>query len=309
MTGTVTAGTSLPPLPLEQWRDSKTTLHQMLQVVGKVKLARAPRRNHWWHVPLYVSARGLATGPLPNGWGNFELEFDFLDHRLTLRASDGMRNQIDLTGQSVASFSEAAMGLLESAGIRVEIPHPHPFDMGVVVPWDDNRAPAPYDREYVTRFWRILVAVEPLFQEFGGRFTGKSSPVHVFWHSMDLALTRFSGRRAPDMPGADPVTREAYSHEVVSFGFWAGDDDTPEPAFYSYTAPEPEGLRDQPLRPAAARWATVRGGSMALYPYEAFRAADDPRASLLEFLDSAYLAGATTAGWDLDALSYRPPAA
>jgi hypothetical protein len=307
MSSVIAAGEALPPLPLEAWRDSKTTLHQLLQVVGKVKLARAPRRNHWWHIPFYVSARGLTSGPLPNGWGNFELEFDFVEHRLRLRTSQGSVDHLPLAGHSVASFYDAMLELLRRRGIEVQVRHPEPFDIGVEIPWSDNRGRYAYDPEYVNRFWRILVAIEPIFQAFSGRFTGKTSPVHVFWHSMDLAVTRFSGRRAPENPAADLVTRDAYSQEVTSFGFWAGDDTLPEAAFYSYAAPEPQGLRQQPLRPEQARWGELRGGSMALFAYEDWRRSEDPRASLLDFLESAYRAGATSAGWDIEGLTYRPP--
>jgi hypothetical protein len=294
--------TDWPPLPLEEWEATKATLHRWVQIVGKVRLGLAHPRNHWWHVTLYPGTRGLTTGPLPShGNRSVELLFDFVDHRLVVASSDGRVESFALhDGLSVAEFHRRLFDLLVGLDIRVEI-RPRPYDLDGP-PFADDAGHASYDREYVERYAAVLRAAADVFVEFGGSFTGKTSPVHLFWHSFDLAVTRFSGRRGPEMPDADPVTAEAYSHEVVSFGFWTGDDRTiREPAFYSYTYPEPEALTEQPL-PDSAWWRTGERGSLALLRYDDARSAADPRAAVLAFLDSAYQAGARTAGWDLAAL-------
>lgn len=291
-----------PPLPLEAWEPTKETLHRFAQIVGKVRLASAPPRNHWWHVPMYVTTRGLTTGPMPHGDRTFAIDFDFVDHRLVVTTSDGGLERFPLAGMSVAQFYDALFERLAALGIEVAI-DPRPYELADGVPFPTDTTHAAYDREYVGRFWRILTEIDAVFQEFSGRFGGKSSPVHLFWHSFDLALTRFSGRRAPELPGADRVTREAYSHEVISFGFWAGDPRVRAPAFYSYTAPEPPGLTDQPLRPPSAAWNTTERGTLALLMYDDLRREASPRAALLDFLESAYQAGAKTAQWDQQALA------
>jgi hypothetical protein len=289
----------LPPLPLDEWRETKTTLHLFTQIVGKVRMALSAEMNHWWHVPLYVSVRGLTTGPIVDAGRALELELDFVDHVLSIRASDAGDERIPLEGISVAEFYRRVMAALDRMGI-----HPRfvarPFDpsrVGSDIPLAEDTTHATYDPEYAGRFWHILIEVECVFRTFRGRFVGKCSPVHFFWHSFDLAVTRFSGRAVELPEDADPVTREAYSHEVISAGFWVGDDDVREPAFYTYVAPEPPGLAAEPLRPAAAVWQDAGGSSMALYRYEDFRTADDPTGSLLAFLQSAYDAGARRAAW------------
>jgi hypothetical protein len=293
---------ALPELPIESWEPTKDTLHLYAQIVGKVRLASTPPRNHWWHAPLYVDVRGLTTRRMHRAGITFELAFDFIDHRLLARTTDGGEHGFDLVdGLSVAEFDALVHTLLRGLGVDVELVEV-PFGVPMTTPFPDDREHRSYDRDAVARFWRALLWIDAVFDEFGGWFCGKSSPVHLFWHSFDLALTRFSGRRAPALPDADPVTREAYTHEVVSFGFWAGDRDLREPAFYSYAAPEPAGLRETELRPAAAHWAEMPSGAIALLPYGAVRAAPDPRTVLLAFLQSAYEAGAQTAGWDRDAL-------
>jgi hypothetical protein len=295
----------LPALPLDAWQETCDTLHLFFQIVGKVRLRLSPPRNHWWHVPLYVSARGATTGPIPWHTGGFEMEFDLIDHQLVIRTDDGRTRTIPLAGQSVATFYARLSEELAALGIAVRI-IAKPFGVPhLTEPFATDTQHATYDDAFVGRYHRILVAVDGWFKAFSGRFTGKTSPVHLFWHSFDLAVTRFSGRRAPEMPGADPVTQEAYSHEVVSFGFWPGDPTFRQPAFYSYTAPEPAGLSSSPLSPAEAWWEPRNGSSLAVLPYEAVRAASQPDAMVLGFLESAYRAGASLSGWDLAGLTSR----
>ena len=289
----------LPPLPLAEWEQTKDTLHLWLQIVGKVRLASTAPRNHWWHVPLYLDVRGLTTRRLQaRGGVSFEIGFDFIDHRLVVATSDGAFESFALAdGLSVAEFDKRLHAMLERLGIDVAI-RETPFGVPMTTPFPDDHDHAAYDPDAVVRFWRILDWTDEVFEEFAGWYCGKTSPVHLFWHSFDLAVTRFGGRRAPALATADAVTREAYSHEVVSFGFWAGDQKVREPAYYSYAAPEPAGLREQPLRPEQAGWIEQGASSLALLPFEAVREAADPRATLLAFLESAYQAGATALGWD-----------
>ncbi len=291
--------TELPSLPLDSWRDTKTTLHLFCQIIGKVRLALNPKSNHWWHVPLYVSPRGLTTGSIPFADRSFEITLDFIDHHALLCSSDGQTLRVPFHDQSVASFYQAVLDGLGEIDVAVSI-LPKPFDaqrVGSDVPFCEDTEPASYDAAYVSRFHRILLFIEPVFREFRGRFVGKCSPVHFFWHSFDLAVTRFSGKAIEVSAEADPVTREAYSHEVISHGFWVGDDNLAEPAFYSYTHPEPDGLRDRSLRPDSAFWVEQNGGSMAILKYEDIRALDNPRSAILEFFQSSYQAGADLAGW------------
>src|SRR5580765_579210 len=296
-----------PAMPLDNWRSTKNTLHLYLQIIGKIRLRTHPRVNHWWHVTLYVSPRGLTTRAIPYAGGSFEIEFDFKDHELKMRTSDGRSEDFALyDGLSVADFYASVFANLAKLGIKPEI-KAIPYEAPSTTPFADDDEDKSYDKEYVERFHQILVAVDDIFEEFRGQFTGKSTPVHLFWHSFDLALTRFSGRPAPPMPEANIVTREAYSHEVISFGFWFGDDkpnSVAAPAFYSYTAPKPNGLDDEPLRPDSAKW--TPDGGMALLMYDDLRTMDDPRAPVLEFLESAYQAGAKAAGWNIDDYKLRP---
>ena len=286
-----------PPLPLEEWEDTKRTLHRFVQIVGKARLASMPPMNHWWHVTLYVTTRGLTTGPMPHGDRTFAIDFDFIAHRLIVTTSMGSVESFALEGLSVAKFYEGLFSTLSRLGIKVDI-RAKPFDLMPAEPFPSDEIHASYDREYVNRWWRILVRVEQAFKEFAGRYTGKTSPVHLFLHSFDLVVTRFVGRRASAVPGIDAVTREAYSHEVISFGWWPGDDKVRAPAFYSYTAPEPDGLTQLPLLPGAAVWFDSGRGSVATLMYDDLRVMDSPREALLDFLQSAYEAGATAAGWD-----------
>ncbi len=276
----------LPELPLVAWEDTKTTLHLWAQIVGKVRMASTAPRNHWWHVPLYVDVRGLTTRRMHAMSGvTFEIDFDFVDHRLVTRTNSGATDSFELVdGLSVAEFDENLHAIL--ARLRVDVPiRETPFGVPMTILFTDDREHASYDRDAVERFWRILDWTDGVFEEFAGWYCGKTSPVHLFWHSFDLAVTRFGGRRAPALPDADPVTQEAYTHEVVSFGFWAGDQNVLEPTYYSYTAPEPDALRQQQLRPEEAFWTEQGGGSLALLRYEAVRNAPDPRATLLSFLE------------------------
>lgn len=296
---------AFPPLPLAEWVATKNTLHLYLQVIGKLRLALFPRINHWWHVPLYVAPRGLTTRTIPYGYGSFEIDFDFVDHALVITTSGGDRQQFALhDGLSVSEFYRSVFGHLEALGIEARI-RAVPYEAASTEPFATDTQNASYDKEYIERLRRVLIGIDGIFEEFRGRFIGKSTPVHLFWHSFDLALTRFSGRLAPVRDGAGMVEREAYSHEVISFGFWAGDNNVPYPAFYSYTAPEPPGLSDEPLRPDSALWNTANG-SMALLSYDDVRKSASPRDMVLDFLESCYQAGAGRAGWDMEDFRLRP---
>ena len=294
---------ALLELPYSAWKPTKQTLHLYAQIVGKVKLAVTPPRNHWWNVALYVDVRGLTTRRLKHGGVGFDLSFDFLDHRLVLRTDRGVTDGFALEeGLTVAAFDERLHQLLRDHGLDVEI-NEHPFGIAVTTPFPQDEEHATYEREYVERYWRAVGWTDAVLDEFSGWFRGKQSPVHLFWHGLDLAYTRFSGRRAPELVDADAVTREAYSHEVISFGFWAGDDNVPNASFYSYTAPEPPGLRDHQLHPAAARWQEGPTSSLALLSYDEVRTGAEPRRLLLAFLQSAYEAGVDAAGWPADELT------
>ncbi len=287
-----------PDLPLAAWQDTYATLHMWTQIVGKVRKTLTPLLNHWWNVTLYVNSRGLTTSPIPHRLGTFEMQFDFLDHKLDIATSEGARRTIQLKPRSVADFYQELMGALLSLGISVTI-HASPDEVPNPIPFAEDRTHASYDPEYANRFWRILVSTEVVFQEFRARFIGKCSPVHLYWGSFDLAVTRFCGRRAPERAGADGITREAYSHEVISAGFWPGGGDI-GPAFYSYTAPAPAGLNKQSIRPAAALYHPQLNEFVLMY--DDVRRAADPKAALLDFLQSTYEAGANLANWDRVAL-------
>ena len=291
--------TPLPPLPYPEWEPTKETLHLWVQIVGKVKLATSPPKNHWWHVPLYLDVHGLTTRLLHGSAGDgFEIRFDFVTHRLVIETATREESFPLVDGLAVSTFDEELHAALGRLGVDVPIVE-RPFGLPMTTPFPEDREHAAYDAAAVERFWHVLDWSADVLEEFAGWFCGKQSPVHLFWHSLDLALTRFSGRRAPPPPDADPVTQEAYGAEVVSFGFWAGDRNVREPNYYAYASPEPPGLRDRPLAPAGqARWTEQGAGSLAILPYDVVRTAADPRATLLEFLESAYQAGAGAAGWD-----------
>jgi hypothetical protein len=292
-----------PPLPWEEWKATATTLHMWMQIVGKTRLALTPRENHWWNVPLYVTPRGLSTWSIPYHDDLFDVEFDFLDHRLHLRLSSGESKSVALRSQSVAAFYREYLDLLRSFDIDVNI-NPKPDEVADPIPFAEDHQHASYDKEFAYRFWRILQRADMLFKRFRARFVGKSSPVHFFWGSFDLAVTRFSGRPAPPRPGADAITREAYSHEVISAGFWPGNGGFGTPAFYCYAAPEPVGLANEPVRPAEAFYSSDL--KEFILKYDDVRGANSPDDAVLEFLQSSYEAAAKLAGWDRAALE-RPP--
>jgi hypothetical protein len=293
-----------PALPLDSWKDTYATLHMLTQIVGKVRLSLTPLVNHWWNVPLYVTARGLTTSRIPYGERSFELWFDFIRHQLVLETSDGILKTLPLAPFSVADFYREFTNMLRSAGIEVKIWH-MPVEIPNPIPFDQDRVHASYDPEWVEKFWRILLSVDAVFNQFRSGFIGKCSPVHFFWGSFDLAVSRFSGRRAPERPGADAMTREAYSHEVSSVGFWPGSGDIKDTAFYSYTVPEPQGFKDARVRPDAAFYQKQLGEFLLMY--EDVRKAESPSTALLDFCQSTYEAGANLGNWDRNGLE-RPSA-
>ncbi len=293
------ADAAWPALPYEEWRETLATLHMWTQVVGKVRMAQAPHVNHWWQVPLYVTSRGLTTSPVPYEQRTFQIDFDFIDHALRIQTVEGDSREMRLAPRTVADFYGEFTSLMKGLGLEVKI-WTTPVEVPDPVPFEKDETHGAYDAEYANRFWRALVQCERVFQKFRSGFAGKCSPVHFFWGSFDLAVTRFSGRRAPEHPGtpgvADSITREAYSHEVSSAGFWPGGPALPEPVFYSYAYPEPAGFRDASVGPERAYF-NKDFGEFVL-PYEAVRASADPDASLLRFLQDTYEAAATHADWD-----------
>jgi hypothetical protein len=297
-----------PELPLAAWRETYDTLHLWTQIIGKIRFARSPWLNHSWHVALYVTTRGLTTSPIPDGVRTFQIDFDFIDHVLRISESYGAQRQFALAGQSVASFYADVMAALAELGIHVEIDE-MPNELPEPIKFSQDRAHASYDPDAVRRFFQILVNADRVFKQFRTGFLGKASPVHFFWGSFDLAVTRFSGRRAPRHPGGvpnlpDAVACEAYSHEECSAGFWPGSGAIDYPAFYSYAYPEPAGYRAVKARPDAAFFSETLGEF--ILPYDAVRSSDDPDKALLEFLQSTYDAAANTGKWDRDALECAP---
>jgi hypothetical protein len=293
----------LPALPFDSWKDTLATFHMWTQVVGKVRLKLCPLVNHWWNVPFYMTARGMTTSTMPfqrgSILGTIEVRFDFVDHKLLIETSEGRVVAMALKAESVADFYQTFMAALAELSVSVkiwtmpcEIPNPTPFEQ--------DHIHAAYDPEAVHKFWRILVWVDQIFKEFRTGFLGKVSPVHFFWGSFDLAVTRFSGRKAPERPGADSITREAYSHEVSSAGFWPGGGDIQGPAFYSYAAPEPSGFALRRIRPQAAFYHPQLKEFLLMY--DDVRAADSPKTALMEFLQSTYDAAADAGNWDRSAL-------
>ncbi len=284
-----------PDLPLDQWKDTYATLHMWTQIVGKVRLSLTPLTNHWWNVAFRITSRGLTSATIPYGDRSFEVTFDFIAHELVLQMSDGERWSMPLQAQSVADFYQAFKLMLSDASIEVrfwrmpvEIPDPIPFD--------HDTTHASYDADYARRFWEVLVIVSRVFEEFRADYLGKCSPVHFFWGSFDLAVSRFSGRRASERPGADPITREAYSHEVSSVGFWPGSGNITGPAFYSYAFPEPKSFKEFPVNPAEARYDSGLGEFIVMY--DDVRRASSPRQALLNFCRSTYEAAATLGKWN-----------
>lgn len=293
-----------PSLPLGEWQDTQATLHRWLQIVGKTRLALAPRVNHWWHVTLYLTSRGLTTSPMPCGARTIEVELDFIDHNLLIRSSDGATRRLQLVPRSVADFYVEYMGLLSELDVRPEF-WTRPNELEDTLPFAEDEQHRSYDRDYADRCWQILSQADRVLQEFRGRFVGKCSPVHFFWGAFDLACTRFNGETAPEHPGGvpnipDSAVREAYSHRCISAGWWPGGGPLPEPAFYSYSYPEPSGYPEAAVRPAYAYY--HRDLKEFILPYEAVRTAQNPDAVLLEFFQSTYEAGAELGRWDRPAL-------
>jgi hypothetical protein len=288
-----------PELPLAAWQDTYYTLHMWTQIVGKVRLALSPKLNHWWEVPLYVNPIGLTTSAIPYAEGIFEVQFDFIHHKLRIETSHAAAKTLDLAPRSVADFYREFMAMLASLGIKVKI-WTMPCEIPNPIPFDEDTQHTSYDPEYANRFWRILVATDTIFKEFRAQFIGKSSPSHFFWGSFDLALTRFSGRRAPARPGADSITREAYSHECISAGWWPGGGEISGPAYYCYAAPEPPGFAQQPVYPEQAFYHPQMKEFLLMY--DDVRKSPSPRDALLKFMQSAYEAGANQGKWDRKAL-------
>jgi Family of unknown function (DUF5996) len=293
-----------PSLPLEAWSDTCVTLHLWTQIIGKIRLTQSPWVNHSWHVTLYVTARGLTTSPIPHGMRTFQIDLDFISHELTIYSNQGATGHLPLQPQSVAAFYGRLMEEMDKLDLHVEI-RKKPNELPEPIAFDQDETHKAYDKAYANRFWRVLVQADCVLKEFRARFIGKCSPVHFFWGAPDLAVTRFSGRRAPAHPGGiphlpDAITREAYSHEVSSCGFWPGGGPIPYPVFYSYAYPEPRGFAETRVKPDSAFYsAELRE---FILPYDAVREADAPDETLLDFLQSTYEAAADLAGWDRKSL-------
>jgi len=288
-----------PALPLAQWSATCDTLHMWTQIVGKIRMELSPFENHWWHTALFVSPRGLTTAAIPYGSGAFEIRFDFHDHVLLVETSGSTSKGVRLYARPVADFYREVMAALAALGIDVKIYH-MPVEVPNPIPFDQDTVHASYDPEYARRFWRVLMSAATVLRRFRSGFVGKASPVQFFWGSFDLAATRFSGRRAPERPGADPVTREAYSHEVISAGWWPGGSGVADAAFYAYAAPAPPGLASAPIRPQPAFYSSEL--SEFLLMYDDVRAAASPEAELFSFLQSTYETAAGLAHWDRESL-------
>ena len=284
-----------PALPLEGWQDTRDTLQMWTQIAGKICLALTPRVNHFWNIALQITPRGLATPPLPAAGRTFTMTFDLVAHQLVFEMSDGASETLPLRPQTVADFYRTVMATLHRLDIDVRI-WTMPVEVPAPIRFDEDTTHRSYDADHVRRFWDVVLAIAPVFQAFRAEFIGTCSPGHFFWGSFDLAVTRFSGRRAPERPGADAITRESYSHEVISHGWWPGGGAVNEPAFYAYAAPEPDGLKTTPIGPAAAFYS--QDLSEFILPYEAVRRASDPEANLREFLHTTYEAAARLARWD-----------
>jgi hypothetical protein len=286
---------SLPELPLVEWQDTLATLHMWSQIVGKIRLEQTPLVNHFWNTPLYVTPRGLTTSIIPHGERSFEMDFDFIDHELLVKTDGGETKAIRLYPRSVSDFYNEVMKTLEELNLNVRI-WTMPVEVENPIRFTDDDQHASYDAEYANRFWRILVQADKVFKDFRSRFIGKCSPVHFFWGSFDLAVTRFNGERAPEREGADPITRESYSHKCISHGFWCGGGAVKEPAFYAYAAPEPEGFSEAKNLPAQAYYHQEL--KEFILPYDTVRQSDSPEKTLLGFMQSTYEAGANLGNWN-----------
>jgi hypothetical protein len=293
-----------PELEWDAWKDTADTLHMWTQIVGKTRLALSPLQAHWWNVPLYVSARGLSTAAMPYEDEWLEVEFDFVSHDLRFRLSSGATLATPLRGQTVSDFYAEYERSLQALGVLVPI-HPVPVELKTPIPFAEDTVHRSYDPDAAHRFWRVLASTDRIFQEFSSCFVGKVSPVHFFWGSFDLAVTRFSGRRAPERPGADAITREAYSHECISAGFWPGNGGYGAPAFYCYAAPAPAGIDAEKIEPAAAGYDSALGEF--IFKYDAMRLEKAPDDALRAFLQSTYAAGARLAKWDRAVLERTKP--
>ena len=298
-----------PALPFAEWEQTCDTLHMWTQIVGKTRMALTPLENHWWNVPLYVTPRGLTTSAIPWKSGTFAVEFDLVAHQLLFHTSSGVQHCMRLFARSVADFYSEYMGTLRSLGIDVRI-YKVPVEFDDLTPFDQDQHHASYDTEHVERFRRILIHTDRLCKQFRSRFLGKSSPVHFFWGSFDLAVTRFSGRPAPEREGADAMMREAYSHEVTSCGFWPGNRVFPHAAFYAYSAPIPPGLEKETVRPAGSAYWDANLGGEFIFKYEDARGSAlkndaTPDQAILDFFQSAYEAGANLAQWDRASLERK----
>lgn len=292
-----------PELKWTEWEKTADTLHMWTQIVGKTRLALSPLQAHWWNVPLYVSARGLNTSAMPYGSEFLQIEFDFVSHELKFLISTGASLLTPLRAQSVAEFYQEYQRSLAALGVSVNI-HPVPVEIQNPIPFAEDREHASYDPQAAHRFWRVLMHADQVFQQFSSRFVGKVSPVHFFWGSFDLAVTRFSGRPAPVRENADAITREAYSHEVISAGFWPGNGGFGEAAFYCYAAPAPKGLDAVSIQPAKAGYNNALAEFIFLY--EDLRQEPSPDEALLSFLQTSYEAGANLAHWDRTSLERAP---
>jgi hypothetical protein len=293
-----------PAVPYTSWNPTKETIHRFAQIVGKVRLTFSQRRNHWWNVPYHLTGRGITTRPmgLTDSGEFFCVDFDFVDHSLRITHSSGAAVSFPLPGLSVGEFYRRLVGSLEQIGVPCDIARPFPYDLpDAARPFADDTEHVTYNTEHAHTYWIVLSQVNLILEEYAAQWSGKTSPVHHFWHTFDIAVTRFSDKKTQLPASADAVTREAYSREVISAGFWFGDPGFPEPAFYSYTAPEPKGLENQEITPAQARWIPLRGSHLAVLRYDDVRDTPKPRQTVLDFLGSAYRAGAGLAGWDIDA--------
>lgn len=299
----------LPELKYLGNEKKKLTLHLFFQIMGKIRMCFTPRKNHWWYTTLYVNEKGFTTGPVPfqDGFESFSVTLNIIENRVEVVTSMGEIRSFRLEKHlSVADFYNYLISILKELDIDVKI-NAKPFDLGIEKRFSEIEDLQHYSKSYAMSYWKIFLWVSAIFKEFSGRFYGKTCPVHLYWHSMDLAVTRFSGKKAPPMPKESRISdKDAYSHECISFGFWAGDENIQEPAFYSYTYPSPEDLDTQPLEPDEANWIMNNGTPMAILTYADLLEMDNPRAVLLEFLESAYIAGAELADWDIEQFKVPP---
>lgn len=299
----------LPYVPYATWKETRITLHLLFQIIGKIRLKSTPRKNHWWYITLYVSTKGFSTNPIPlnDGINTFEIILNIQKKAVQLQSSTGEEKEILLkNGYTISQFYQDIMEVLNDWGVHPKFIN-KPLDIGIDKPFNEITEYHHYDWDSIHKFWKMMMWTDGVFKEFSGRFYGKTCPVHLYWHHLDLAVTRFSGKAAPQMDANTRLLeKDSYSHEVISFGFWAGDDNMPEPAFYSYTAPSPNGLNKEPIQPDHAFWIDANGSPMAILKYKDLLTDDNPRKTLLNFLESTYQAGAKLANWDVNGLTVPP---